>query len=373
MQSVRDQNEALQARVLELEKEKGRADVEAAKRVLETRVAELESSKADLFAQVEKLQGQLGDAQEGKAAAEASPASDIFFKLQGEIARLKKELSDSSSAPETGDESSALFFDLRTENEELKGQLERAAAQASPKVAAEPDDPSRVAELERELHGERMSKADMLDELANLRTKVESAGTPSVPAAKPGASSRALALLARAAREDITELPTDVRLPNEEFLALELFRFVRHGEKIVTRLAGQFIQLYNPTTMLPGSEKTLRVLTEELVETEGDASLRGEFTDYLEKLTEWLGAAIHAYPQAAEAYAFQLREQLSEASLTKDDPIPTLKRLSGQSEGELWERASKVLNRLSDETVRDGVETLARKMAEDFLGDSTTS
>ncbi|MDG1048872.1 MAG: hypothetical protein P8R46_01570, partial [Planctomycetota bacterium] len=373
MQGVRDQNEALQARVLELEKEKGRADVEAAKRVLEGRVAELESSKAELFAEVEKLQGQLENAQEGKAAAEASPASDIFFKLQGEIARLKKELSDSKSEPKRGDESSSLFFDLRTENEGLKKRLDQAAEEAPQEVPAEPDDPSRVAELERELHGERMSKADMLDELANLRTRVESAGAPSIPAVSPGASSQALALLARAAREDVTELPTDVRLPTEEFLALELFRFVRHGEKVVTRLAGQFIQLYNPTTMLPGSERTLRELTEELVQTGDDANLRVEFTDYLGKLTEWLGAAIHAYPQAAEAYAFQLREQLSEASLTKDDPIPTLKRLSGQSEGELWERASKVLNRLSDETVRDGVESLAREMAEDFLGDSAAT
>jgi len=373
MQSVRDQNEALQARVLELEKEKGRADVEAAKRVLEGRVAELESSKADLFAEVEKLQGQLEDAQEGKAAAEASPASNIFFKLQGEIVRLKKELADTRNGATEETESGALFFDLREENERLKRRLEEATADASVEAPTEPGDPSQVAELERELHAERMSKADMLDELAQLRSKAESTGAISMPTVRPGAASEALALLGRAAREDVTGLPTDVRLPTEEFLALELFRFVRHGEKVVTRLAGQFIQLYNPTTMLPGSERTLRELTEELVQTGDDANLRVEFTDYLEKLTEWLGAAIHAYPQAAEAYAFQLREQLSEASLTKDDPIPTLKRLSGQSEGELWERASKVLNRLSDETVRDGVERPAREMAEDFLGDSATS
>lgn len=367
MQSVRDQNEALQARVLELEKEKGRADVEAAKRVLEARVTELESSKADLVAEVGKLEGQLKEAQSGKAAAEASPASDIFFKLQGEIARLKKELADLRSGPKDQNESSALFFELRAENEGLKKKLEVATAEARPGSTDEPEDLSRVAELERELHAERMSKADMLDELADLRAKAESGGPAPVPASKPGTPAQTLALLGRAAREDVTELPTDVRLPAEEFLALELFRFVRHGEKVVTRLAGQFIQLYNPQTMLPGAERTLRQLTEELVETGEDTSLRVEFTEYLEKMNEWLGAAIHAYPQAAEAYALQLRDQLSEAKLTEGDPIPTLKRLSGQSEGELWERAKKVLNRLSDETVRDGVERLARDLAEGFM------
>ena len=153
----------------------------------------------------------------------------------------------------------------------------------------------------------------------------------------------------------------------EEFLALELFRFVRHGEKIVTRMAGQMIQLYDPKTMLPGTERTLRTLTEEVVEAGEDPGLRIELTEYLDSLTKWLGAILHAFPQAAEDFAFKLRSDLSEASLTRDDPIPRLKRLSGQAEGELWERACKVLNRLSDETVRDGVESLARRHAESFV------
>ena len=367
MQSVRDQNEALQARVLELEKEKGRADVEAAKRVLEARVTELESSKADLVAKIGNLEGQLEEAQTGQAAAEASPASEIFFKLQGEVARLKAELAEAKSDGKGDDESSALFFDLRVENEELKKKLEEADAQAEPETTDAPDDPSRVAELERELHSERMSKADMLDELSSLRARAEASAPGATPATQPGGIGQALALLARAAREDVTQVPTDFRLPTEEFLALELFRSVRHGEKVVTRLAGQFLQLYDPQTMLPGAEKTLREFTQDLVESGDDENLRVEFTEYLESMKGWLGAAIHAYPEAAVNYALQLRDKLSEASLTEAKPIPTLKRLSGQAEGELWERATKVLNGVSDETVRDGVERLARDLAAGFI------
>lgn len=370
MQSVRDQNEALQARVLELEQEKGRADVEAAKRVLEGRVTELESLRADLTAEVERLQRELEEAKVDQATAEATPASDLFFKLQKELARVKKELAEAtSSSSANAPDNSELFFELREENARLKKQLEasEATADAQETTGASPP-PSRIAELESELHAERMSKADMLEELNRLRSKVESGASGEAPPVRSaGGSGETLALLGRAAREDVTGLPTDLRLETEEFLALELFRFVRHGEKIVTRMAGQMIQLYDPKTMLPGTERTLRTLTEEVVEAGEDPGLRIELTEYLDSLTKWLGAILHAFPQAAEEFAFKLRSDLSEASLTRDDPIPRLKRLSGQAEGELWERACKVLNRLSDETVRDGVESLARRHAESFV------
>ncbi|MFT5731509.1 MAG: hypothetical protein ACJAZN_000628 [Planctomycetota bacterium] len=378
MQSVRDQNEALQARILVLEKEKGRADVEVAKQVLENRVAELESLRADLTADAERLRTQLEAVEQEKEQAAAAPSSDIFFKLQKEIQRLKSELavsaapagSDASGDADGADGGSgALFFELREENTRLRKELEAAQGPTTEPATSDSEAAvaARVSELESELHRERMSKADMLAELAAMRQTAEGALAPSTPAVRPGSSSDVMALLRRAADEDVAQLPTDMGLPTAEFLSLELFRFVRQGEKVITRLAGGFMQIYNPQTVLPDTEKTLRELTIDLVNAGDDPGLRVAYTDYLEKLKKWLAVAVQVYPRAAESYAKKLRDDLSEESLTKKDPIPRLKRISGHAEGELWARATKVLNRLSDETVQDGVERLARGYAAEVI------
>ena len=172
----------------------------------------------------------------------------------------------------------------------------------------------------------------------------------------------AMSLIRKAAREDIDALAPDPTRPPVDFLAMELFRFMRVGERFITRVTGGFNQILDPSTMMPGIEQTLRELTIAVIDAEHPAA-RSDFLEYMDSMQRGLLVSEQAYLRAAERFAFELREELSERGLTAGDPIPRLKRLSGQAEGELWERATRALAEISDETVRDRVQRFARETA----------
>ncbi|MEM1452974.1 MAG: FHA domain-containing protein [Planctomycetota bacterium] len=364
---VQKRNEELVAKLHAMEAQLARPDVAIAKDVLQDRVGELEAERANLLADVETLRttnAELGERAE--KAAEASP-SEHFFALQAEIGRLRDQLAEAEAAC-AGDaapkDSGDLHFELRQENERLTKELaeaRRAAEGAGPDDAESAD----LAALQSELHAERMSKAEMLKELDDLRHKVGTA--PAEYSVSEGSNSpAAIALIRQAARDDVDALEPDLGRPPVDFLAMELFRFMRTSERFITRLTGTLYQILDPSTIMPGLEKNLRELTLAVVESD-DPGPRTEFLEYLTQLQRGMLVSEQAYRRSAERFAFELREELSERGLTSGDPIPRLKRLAGQAEGELWERAQKHLEELSDETVRDRVERFARDSALDLL------
>ncbi|MEM9379940.1 MAG: FHA domain-containing protein [Planctomycetota bacterium] len=360
---VQKRNEDLAAQVRELEGQLARPDVAVAKDVLQERVGELEAERANLVADVEALRIANAELEERAERPSESTPSEHFFALQAEIGRLREQLA-AAEEPSAPQDSGDLHFELRQENERLARDLaeaRRAADGARPEDAEAGD----LAELRSELHAERMSKAEMLKELDDLRHKVGTA-PPEYSLADGSNSPAAIALIRQAARDDVDALEPDLTRPPVDFLAMELFRFMRTSERFITRLTGTLYQILDPSTIMPGLEKNLRELTLAVVESE-EPGPRTEFLEYLSQLQRGMLVSEQAYRRSAERFAFELREELSERGLTSDDPIPRLKRLSGQAEGELWERARKHLDELSDETVRDRVERFARESALDLL------
>src|SRR6185436_17228253 len=113
---------------------------------------------------------------------------------------------------------------------------------------------------------------------------------------------------------------------SEEFLVVEQFRLVRHVERIVTRLAGDFIQLYHANTMLPDVGGNLRELVARAVDSTGDTDARRELLEYFTQLSRWLVASLGAHRKAATRFAESLKTDLSESALVANAPIPALTR-----------------------------------------------
>lgn len=363
---VQRTNETLQARIHELEAQQARPDVELARQALQERLGELEAGRANLIADLEGLRIAHAELAERAERDAERPASEVFFALQSEISRLKSELEDAhgdAAAPPA--ESGELYFELKQANEQLERDLTKARAAAEETTTVSTVDPEVVAQLKGELHAERMTKIDMLAELDDLRHKAGTA--PADYSMSDGTSSvAAMSLIRKAARDDIDALAPDPTRPPVDFLAMELFRFMRVGERFITRMTGGFHQILEPSTMMPGTEWTLRELTIAVIDSE-DPAARSDFLEYMDHMQRGLLVSEQAYLRAAERFAFELREELSERGLTAGDPIPRLKRLSGQAEGELWERATRTLAELSDETVRDRVQRFARETALELI------
>ncbi|MEM6672384.1 MAG: FHA domain-containing protein [Planctomycetota bacterium] len=378
---VRSKNEQLHGEVESLRKQKDRGDVEAAKAVLEESVARLESERADLRAETQRLRGELEEAREGQRS---TPASEVLARYEMRIGQLEGEL---ESLRKSGGPSGAeTFADLRSEIAQLETENARLLRAVEERAADETADVS-VEDLGDELRRERSSKADLVAELERLRIEVERQRS-SRPAGSGAPSARQggdpLQLLADASRHDVDALKADTSRDLAEFITLELFRFVRSSERLITRIAGDVWGIYDPGTIaiLPEGEKTLLELTADLIHAPGDDGLepheelemRHEFVAHLGELSRWLVIGTTVYPQAAERFALDLRSSLSKDGLTAGNPIPKMMRMGGREGAELWERAQSVLGEMSVDTVRDRVQrtahALAQEMSERFEGET---
>jgi pSer/pThr/pTyr-binding forkhead associated (FHA) protein len=374
LEAVRRRNEELERQLARFESTAAAPALEAVKAALAARVAELEGDRAELEEESKRLKAELVAA---RAAAQPLPASELFFRLQAENSTLRKEVeelkSKRPSAASVG--SSELFVELQRENRELKQRLEQAArAPAAPVSTGVPAGSSeRVEELTRANHELRMSKADLLAELDQLRSKVaarpQHSVTSSVPAVTPSSSTAGAvpAALRAVVREDVAGIAPQLDGPADAFFALELFRFLRQAELVITRTASGFMQILEPRTILPDTSGSARALVEFVLDHPDERGPRENFLEYLAELQKWLVVTLGAHRRGAERFAEELRSEISERGLTADNPIPAYKRLAGMSDAELWQRAKEHLKRLTADVVDERIEALSRECAEEIL------
>jgi pSer/pThr/pTyr-binding forkhead associated (FHA) protein len=359
-----------------------RAEVQTRNEELEREIAALRESAVEATAD-EGMHGELEALRVLKREQEAklqelqeqaqTPASDLFFQQQGEIRGLKEQIAELESG---------------------RG----AEAPITPEVAPDPLPPSPpVEELQAENREIRQRNeglsgevSRLTGELASLRAKItEQAAIPApppppVPAAVPApvpapvpaavaprpapADEKGVRALMRAiAGADVEGRSPLFTGSAEEFLTLESFRFLRQVEKIVTRMAGGFIQLYQLRTVLPDVEGTMRGLVEGILDDPTEREPREDLVQYIEELRKWLVVSLGAHRQAAERFADELKNDLGERSLTAETPIPAYKKIAGQGDAELWKRVNAYLRELTPDTVDDRLEKLARVAAQEIL------
>ncbi len=373
---VQRAKEALEREVAELRAAAPSAALEAAKRALAARVAELEADDAELRERIRRLESELAAA--SSPAEPAGNLSTLFFKLQAENRELRAKL---EQKPGASAESPALFFQLQARNLELEKKVAELVKRAEAPAGTPPSDAAgggeRVRAIEKENHELRASKADMLAELASLRERVAVAmvaapkapSAPSRPVEQPtgaASSAPALGVLRTLAEEDLEGARPLLDGDLLAFVAQEFFRFLRQVERVVTRMASDFIQLYDQQTILPDVSGNLRDLLAVVIEKGGEAAPRERLVGYLDEMRRWLVVALGANRRAAERFVEELRSDLSERGLTAERPISALKKMTGGADAELWSRACEYLKRLTADVVEERLQHLARTCAEEI-------
>lgn len=275
---------------------------------------------------------------------------------------------------------------LRAELEELRAEAGQVAQTAGPSepVEAPPlvGDPTQAdpSEDRSELDVARQAILEMQQRLRSMagggskpaptpvtpppaRKRVSSPrqATP-VPAAGPGADNTA-DLIARLATEDVlgVSIPDDASL--HDFMIVESFRFLRRVEKVVTRMAGELIQLYQMNTILPDVEANLRTAMRELAAQPMDPNARSQFVEYLRETGRWLVVSLSSYRKAAARFADVLCHDLSEEALVGDQGISAFKK----KEAELWRRASQYIKDLTPDYRTERIEKYAREVASEMI------
>lgn len=317
----------------------------------------------------------------------AIPASDLFFQQQGEIRKLRERIAELESSVEQSPAAEApaatetaptadptAFFKLQAEISELRRRLDEAKS-ATPTV--DPAPPAELEEARRRQEELTVEVARLTAQLAArpapaaastpVETPVPAATPAPVPAAAIASEGGNVALLRSIASADVEGREPLYGESAEQFLTLESFRFLRQVEKIVTRMAGGFIQLYQLRTVLPDVEGTMRGLVDEILDNPVEREPREDLVQYIEELRKWLVVSLGAHRQAAERFAEQLKNDLSERGLTTDAPIPAIKKIAGQGDAELWKRVSAYLLKLTPDNIDDRLEKLARAAAQEIL------
>lgn len=368
---------------LELETVRAEAAAQA-----EQAAQELEAARAEAAAQAERAARELETAR-AEAAAQgldsARGTAQALEQAQSEVRELRAALEQAqreareqaqraATAPRAEARPAAppsaaaeLFLKLQTENSSLKRRVAELESRAPAQAGHAPAPEAGPAKLLQEL-------VELRAQNAALRAQaLGSAARPQpVPAAAPpstAASSNVRELLARLAQDDVEGQEPLLEGSAEEFLTVEQFRLVRHVERIVTRLAGDFIQLYHANTMLPDVDGNMRELVARVADPSADPDARRELLEYFSQLSRWLVASLGAHRKAAAAFAEKLKSDLSEGALTAQTPIPALKRISGQGEAELWRRVGLYLRELTPDMVEDRLEKLARDAALELFGE----
>ncbi len=286
-------------------------------------------------------------------------------ELEAKVAELEGRVA--SAAPVPGQQVSDLFFKLQSENNELRRRLVELEKKGPRKAGAAGESLSRQV---KELMEARLKIATLESELARARGASAPPAKP-VPAvaARPAAAASAgvAAVLQRVVDQDVEGERPILKGAADEFLVLEALRFLRRVERVVTRMAGGFVQLFQAHTMLPGMEGNFRALTGQILLDPSDQGPRGELVEYLEALGRWLVASLGAHRKAAVRFAQKLKDDLSERALLAQAPVPVGKRVLAQTRSVLWLRACDYLAALSPDTIDERLEKLAREMAQEIL------
>lgn len=328
-------------------------------------VVELRTQLADMVRRNDELKADLS----ARAEAPAESAQMLIGKLEAEKGELLAQVGDLRTRLEAGGQLNVSgaggekLMLLVQENAKLRQDLE-AATSGTADAGEVGQLKDRLATLTKELQDTERQRAQLAASVGAQAAGSGAAGAaPRVPSTHPSTSSGVAAAL-RAAASSATETSGTDHAPDAaDFLALELLRYARTSERFVSRLAGDYFQLLSGGTIMPGMQSSLGELVTAVVDAGGDPGPRAEFLEYIQKLQHWLLASHSAYSNAAEKVAIELRDNLTEKSLTDSEPIPRFKVMAGQKDGELWTRARRILDDVSSEMVRGKVEDVARAHA----------
>jgi hypothetical protein len=197
-------------------------------------------------------------------------------------------------------------------------------------------------------------------------------GAPPQPRAQPvpahqvahGSSANRQAVLDmidRLVREDVTDISPLMQGPVEQFFTMESFRLLRQVEKVISRVARDFVQLYEMKTMLPGEVGNFRSLSADVLVQPDDPHAREKLVKYLEELSRWLGVSLVANRHSALKFVHEVRRELGREALTQGNPIPKPLKMLGQEHAELWRRAERYLTRLTNNVAEDRLEDYVRE------------
>ncbi len=357
-----------------------RAEVERLREGLEREKAAARVH-ADQTELVRKLRKEIEALRAASGAAAPPPdleralaqSRDEVKELRARAAELEGKLAEAAPAPQNV---SDLFFKLQAENTELR---RRVAALDKGGAAAGAPAPKETKHV-KELMEARLRITALESELARLKAggaaPVPATSVPKVPA-RPVPAERAAAAPACDVRrilqvvvdKDVAGLARPKGGSVEEFVLVESVRLLRQVERVVTRMAGDLIQLFQLQTMLPDTSGCYRAIVSELLVTPDDAS-RERLGEYLEKLGRWLVASLAAHRKAAVLFAGKLKEDLSEKSLTARDPLPPYARVPMLAGNELWRRSQEYLLHLSPDAIDERIDELARAQAQRILNET---
>lgn len=353
-------NAALEARIRTLEARPPEVRVVAGQDAISTRLLELEAQLEAQKRVEQSLRGELEVAQKSGASGKAAPpASELFFRLQRENQELREKLSRAehpgaaASAPVPA---SNLFFQMQNENRDLRRRV--AELEAGGPSAPTPN-PSLLDQQERQRYESELQR--LKEDLARAgRVPSGSGGAPPVPAVFPTPlGNETVKLLLHLADSDVDGEPARMSGAPGEFLTLETYRFVRQVERLGTRIAGNFLQMFDDQTMLPGLDGNLRKLTRATLDAPGNPRPRENLVRYLDELKGWLVASVGAPRAAAITYVRELRDSMTAESLDREAPISALRKMVA-NDAELWRRAQRRWNEISDTQVDERMVELTR-------------
>lgn len=341
------------------------ASKEQARSLLAQEAARSGQELAALRTDNERLRARVEELEKGGASAElpsappadASAASMLLFKLQRENAQLKRALAQAEQAPAAKPEA-APGVPFQPVFPVPKG-FKASSPSALPTAESATSEPVRPP-----------SSGGVIPVAKDAQQPPAEAPPAVAPLAMGGARgvlrTGALARLSEFVTQDAEATPVRSDDPLDAFLLVEGFRFLRRVERVITRLAGGLIQLYQLHTMVPGVEGNLRDLVGGALASPGSGTVRDELLDYLKELGRWMVVSLSAYRLAAERFAAQLREELSAEALQEADPISMVKRVSGKSDAELWRRVCEHLRSLTPDRITERLEKLAREAADEL-------
>lgn len=178
---------------------------------------------------------------------------------------------------------------------------------------------------------------------------------------------RVLEMIDKLISEDVGDRLPIIQGSVEEFFTLESFRLLRQVEKVVTRIARDFKELYDMKTLLPDSEGNFRTLAADVLTDPDNREARQRLVNYLDDLRRWLGVSLAATRKAALRFTNELKRDLSLGGLTEERAIPAWKKLLGQEGAELWNRTREYLRGLDGDRIEERLDDYAKEFASEVM------
>ena len=173
-------------------------------------------------------------------------------------------------------------------------------------------------------------------------------------------------LLGTLVAEDFENTEVPASSSATDLYIYEAFQFIRNAERIISKIAGGLTKELSNHTVLPDADKNFRSHMAELMVQKQDPATRAELHAYLNKVFEWLYAAVHCYQKAAIAVVEELKREINKGALQRMEPIPWHARIRGLERAVLWDRAEERMDDWTQNHVIDRLEAQVSSAAKVF-------